>query len=79
MKAINLIKHAQFHLLIAAIFGLIAFLYVFGVEPLRYTGINWTLRGYDNADITQHQAGWMFYRNSPWMFPLGKAANLRLS
>ena len=76
MKTLKQFKHNHRHLLIAAIFGAAAFPCIFGIEPLRYTGINWTLRGYDNTDITQHQTGWMFYRNSPWTFPLGIAVNL---
>ena len=59
-----------------AILGFAAFLFVYGPEPLRVTSIGWTQQGFYGQDIRQHQAGWMFYRNSPWSFPLCKALNL---
>lgn len=64
------------HLITAACIGAVIFLLIYGAEPLRVTGIGWTEIGYDIKDITQHQAGWMFYRNSPWTFPLCKALDL---
>ncbi len=64
------------HMIIAAVLGMIIFLYVYGIEPLRFSGIGWTAHGFGNNDITKHQAGWMFYRNSPWTFPLSKALYL---
>ena len=64
------------HLILAAVIGAAAFLFIYGMEPLRVTGIGWTEVGYGGRDITQHQAGWMFYRNSPWTFPLCKALDL---
>ncbi|MBQ6518881.1 MAG: hypothetical protein IJI14_09180, partial [Anaerolineaceae bacterium] len=67
-------KHS--HLLIACAAGIAAFLLVFGLEPLRWTGTGWLLEGYSGDDITQHQTGWEFYRRSPWTFPLCKALYL---
>lgn len=64
-------KH--WHLFAAGTLGVLAFVLIYGLEPLRFTGIGWTQHGYDGFDITQHQIGWMFYRNSPWSFPLCKA------
>lgn len=64
------------YLLLSALFGLSVFLLIYGAEPLRVSGIGWLLKGYGGDDITQHQTGWMFYRNSPWTFPFGKALNL---
>lgn len=61
------------HLFAACALGVLAFLLIYGLEPLRFTGIGWTQHGYGGFDITQHQMGWMFYRNSPWSFPLCKA------
>ena len=63
----------NWHLIISGLLGILMFLAIFGIEPLRYTGIGWTQHGYGGHDITQHQMGWMFYRNSPWTFPLCKA------
>ncbi len=64
------------HMPAAAVFGLLIFLGIYGIEPLRFSGIGWTVNGFDGQDITQHQAGWMFFRNSPWTFPLCKALYL---
>ena len=61
------------HLIAAGFLGILLFLLIFGIEPLRYSGIGWTQHGFGGSDITQHQIGWMFYRNSPWTFPLCKA------
>ena len=76
MKLSYVFVRKNWHLFTAGFLGIIAFLCIFSPEPLRVTGIGWTLYGYDNSDITQHQTGWMFYRNSPWSFPLFKALNL---
>ena len=76
MKTLRNIIRGNWHLFTSGLVGAIAFLCIFSAEPLRVTGIGWTLHGYDNSDITQHQTGWMFYRNSPWSFPLFKALNL---
>ena len=64
------------HLIAAACIGAAVFLLIYGIEPLRVTGIGWTEIGYNGRDISQHQAGWMFYRNSPWSFPLCNALDL---
>lgn len=64
------------HLFSGAVLGMIIFLCIYGIEPLRYSGIGWTAHGFDGHDITQHQTGWMFYRNSPWTFPLCRALYL---
>ena len=48
-------KHS--HLLIACAAGIAAFLLVFGLEPLRWTGTGWLLEGYSGDDITQQQTG----------------------
>lgn len=56
--------------------GVIIFLFIYGLEPLRYTGVGWMVNGFGGSDITQHQTGWEFYRHSPWTFPLCKALYL---
>ena len=74
MRTENLKRYR--YLVISAILGIFSFLFIYGLEPLRYSGIGWTQLGFDGNDITQHQTGWMFYRNSPWTFPLCKALYL---
>ena len=61
------------YLVIAMLLGMAVFIGIYGLEPLRITGINWMIYGFYGKDITSHQSGWMFYRASPWTFPLCKA------
>ena len=63
-------------LCLCACMGVLAFLVIYGPAPLDPTADTWLLAGYDEGDITQHYAGWLAFRNSPWAFPLGYAANL---
>ncbi len=56
--------------LIGAAIGAAAFLLIFGVRSLNVTDDLWILSGYADRDIVQHYAGWVFYRNSPIVFPL---------
>lgn len=41
---------------------------VCGVNPLNPLNEQWLFGG---GDATQHYFGWLFYRNSPWSWPLG--------
>ena len=48
--------------------GMVVFLIIVGPLPLDPTNIDW-LKG--NTDPTQHYLGWVFFRNTPWQWPLG--------
>ena len=48
--------------------GLSVCLIVIGLSPLNPLNTHW-LQG--NTDPTQHYLGWVFFRSSPWTFPLG--------
>ena len=60
--------------IIGAIIGLVAFLIIYGVDVLSFTNVNWLT---DSAaleklwDLTQHYNGWLYYRQTPWTFPIG--------
>ena len=58
------------------ILGTFVFLAIYGIEPLRVTGSAWIFEGVIESDILQHYAGWMFFRDSPWTWPLGLALNM---
>lgn len=60
---------------LCGILGALAFLLIYSAGPLNPCQDVWLLGGYDEGDITQHYAGWLAFRNSPWAFPLGYAAN----
>ena len=51
--------------------GLSAFLMVVGPHPLIFTNIAWLGQG----DPATHYLGWLFFRNSPWSFPIGLNPN----
>lgn len=53
------------------ILGLLAFLMTVGPRPLIFTNIAWLGRG----DPATHYLGWLFFRNSPWSFPIGLNPN----
>jgi hypothetical protein len=45
-----------------------------GSAPLRVTNIAWLAKG----DAAQHYVGWVFFRNSPWQWPLGRSPDFGL-
>ena len=49
--------------------GCLIFLYRFGFDILDPMNINWLMQ---HDDLAQHYLGWLFFRNEPWGFPLGK-------
>ncbi len=48
--------------------GIVAFIFIFGVRVLDVTYVDWLL---GKTDPTQHYLGWLAYRQTPWMFPIG--------
>lgn len=68
-----------FTFIIGAIIGLVAFLMIYGVDVLLFTNVNWltdseSLEGL--WDLTQHYNGWLYYRQTPWTFPIGMTENV---
>lgn len=54
---------------LAAIAGALVFFMVYGVRVLNPTYTDWLLSF--GGDLSQHYLGWVGFRNSEWMFPLG--------
>ncbi|MBM7125614.1 DUF6311 domain-containing protein [Dyella flava] len=54
---------------LAALAGAMVFYLVFGVGVLEPGSLGWLSHG----DSAQSYLGWVFFRHSPWMFPLGAA------
>lgn len=50
-----------------ALLGVLAFSIVVGVRAIDPTNIAWL----GDGDAAQHYLGWLFYRQAPWVFPLG--------
>lgn len=67
-------KHQN--ILVYALIGALVFIAVFGILPLNVAYDHWILNGYVEADIIQHYAGWLAYRQSTWSWPLGLTEGL---
>ncbi len=59
-----------------AVIGAAAFILLYGFSPLDVTNDVWLRGGYVERDTIQHYAGWLFYRDSAWSWPLGVANNM---
>lgn len=55
-------------------FSIAFFVLFMGVKVLDPTNTEWLLQG--GLDISQHYAGWMFFRKDAWMFPIGDFTSL---
>jgi hypothetical protein len=53
---------------IAISLGIMVFILVVGPSTLNPTNEHWLLVG---NDVMQHYLGWVFFRHSPWSFPIG--------
>lgn len=60
--------------LIGAILGAVVFIVIFGASMISPTNTDWIFAY--TGDATQHHLGWVFYRNSPWTFPIGLTQGL---
>lgn len=56
-----------------AVSSLIVFVAIYGLDIINPTYDDWLLSG---NDLTQHYLGWLAYRNSDWLFPIGMTNNL---
>ena len=59
---------------IGALFGAMIFIGIFGTKIILPSNIEWIFAAPD--DTTQHYLGWMYYRNTPWQFPIGMTEGL---
>ncbi|MBO5468850.1 MAG: hypothetical protein J6A03_03745 [Lachnospiraceae bacterium] len=55
-------------ILMSILIGFTAFVCLYGISSLNVCNDEWLKGG---TDLTQHYLGWVFYRNSDWMFPIG--------
>ena len=55
--------------LLGCLLGAAVFFLLYGISPLDVTNDAWLRGGYIEADIQQHYAGWMFYRQSALSVP----------
>lgn len=65
------LSHAQKRLLVfvsGCLLGAAFFLAIYGFKVMDVQYVDWLMTG---GDTTQHYLGWVFFRNSPWHFPIG--------
>lgn len=55
--------------LVSCILGFIGFALLYGTRTINPTYTDWIF--VESGDIAQHHLGWIFYRKSPWHFPIG--------
>lgn len=60
-------QNESFLPILSLVLGIIAFLIVVGPRVLSPLNIAWLASG----DPATHYLGWVFFRNSPWTFPIG--------
>lgn len=63
----NLSSYNFLNIVIPIFIGTISFFTILNTEILNPLNVNWLFRG----DMLQSYLGWIFYKNSPWMLPLG--------
>jgi len=69
-------KEQLFVFFTGAIIGAVIFVLIYGTSVINFTNDSLIINGYIEKDVSQHYAGWMLYRHSPWQFPLGLAQNI---
>lgn len=62
-------KTAPLAFIAGAILGALVFIQFFGVKIIDPTNTDWIFS--NMGDVTQHHLGWVYYRNTPWTFPIG--------
>ncbi len=67
-------SHPAWSFFLGVLTGLVFYIIIYEFKTLIPTNVDWLLHSDDlegSVDLTQHYLGWVFYRNSPWQFPLG--------
>lgn len=68
-------RHTALDFALGAAIGMAFFIVVYGVSTLNVTYDSWIYCGYIEGDIIQRYAGWLYFRASPWEFPVLTVAN----
>lgn len=54
--------------------GAAAFLFLYGLLPLNVCDDSWLVG--NGGDLTQHYLGWVYFRKTPWAFPIGLVSGI---
>jgi hypothetical protein len=68
VKTINKFRSEITAFFFGSILGAISFITIYGTKILNVTYVDWLM---NSGDLTQHYLGWAYFRNDPWLFPLG--------
>jgi hypothetical protein len=66
------IKKTFLDQIIPVVLGSATFFLILGWQPLEFGNIAWLQK---DIDTVTNYLGWLFYRNTPWQFPLGANPN----
>ncbi|MBQ9538973.1 MAG: hypothetical protein IJU95_06855, partial [Treponema sp.] len=72
LKKVSGLSDELFYLLVALASASL-FCAIYGVHVLNPVYVDWCMSG---GDLPQHYLGWVSFRNSPWLFPLGMTREL---
>ena len=67
-------KESRYAFVLGLIIGIIVFIAIYGISIINPTNTEWLLHSDDiegSIDLTQHYMGWVYYRDTPWTFPIG--------
>ena len=62
-------KNKYIYFIAGALLGAAVFIVIFGTGIISPVNTKWIFAQHD--DITQHYVGWVFFRKTPWTFPVG--------
>lgn len=69
----------RYAFLLGVLLGLVVFIIIYGINVINPCNVTWLLHSDDiegSIDLTQHYMGWVYYRDTPWTFPIGLTEGL---
>lgn len=79
MKIRERLQNPYLIFVLGCLLGSLVFVCIYGLAVVNVTNVAWLTDSSQAEglwDLTQHYLGWVFYRKSPWHFPLGLVEGL---
>ncbi len=79
MKIRERLQNPYLLFVLGCLLGSLVFVCIYGLSVVNVTNVAWLTDSSQAEglwDLTQHYLGWVFYRKSPWHFPLGLVEGL---
>ena len=79
MKIRERLQNPYLLFILGCLLGSLVFVCIYGLAVVNVTNVAWLTDSSQAEglwDLTQHYLGWVFYRKSPWHFPLGLVEGL---